>query len=142
VLAQLWRAAGKPDFEAGDSFWGFVETVATRRCIDWLRGKRPTSLDPEIEIRDSRAAPLESMLDDEKRELARMSVARLELPCRELIRLRATEGKSYTEIAGLLDRSEQALRAQMYRCIGKARAMMTRLAERPSLREPDEGHKP
>ncbi len=37
VMVQLWRSVGRESFQTGAGFWGFVEVVSTRRCIDWLR---------------------------------------------------------------------------------------------------------
>jgi hypothetical protein len=34
VATQVWLAAGRPEFDAERGFWGFVEVVAARRCID------------------------------------------------------------------------------------------------------------
>ena len=143
VLAQIWRAAGRSGFEAGDGFWGFVDVVTTRRCIDWFRGqRRATPLEWESDVSAPGPGPLQSVLDDERAELARMSVARLKEPCRDLIRLRVVRGQSYRQIAGQLGRSEEALRAQMYRCVRQAREALEELtrgapASRQSMGEPE-----
>ena len=45
ILIEVWEAVSRPGFEP-DGFWGFVEVVASRRCIDWLRARRDgTALD-------------------------------------------------------------------------------------------------
>jgi DNA-directed RNA polymerase specialized sigma24 family protein len=51
VMTQLWSAVNRADFDAGGGFWGFVEVVTARRCVDWLRRRRPeTAMALEVEV--------------------------------------------------------------------------------------------
>jgi RNA polymerase sigma factor (sigma-70 family) len=127
VLTQLWQAVRRPGFDVGRELWPFVEVLAARRCIDWLRAHRPT----EPLAADQPAGqqgPLSQVLDAEKRDLARQALATLSPSCRELIRLHASLGRSYAEIATATGRREGALRVQLFRCIRQAREALARLA--------------
>ncbi len=124
ILLQLWQAVSEPGFR-GEGFLGLVEIVASRRCIDWFRARRPeTALDlvPPIGVRDP--DPQRMVLRREQIEHVRAAVEQLPQACLELIRLHVSEGKPYAEIAAIVGRSEGALRVQMHRCIRKAHSLL------------------
>ena len=121
------RAVNRSGFDFAAGFWGFVEVVASRRCIDHRRARRDvTTLDDEH--RDGTAGPFESAVAAQRTELASRILARLEPPCRQLVTMRLHDGMSFQEIAQVLGRSEGALRVQMHRCIGRARNIADDLA--------------
>ncbi len=124
VLAQLWQGVNRDGFDRDRGFWGFVQTVASRRCIDWMRAqRRPESMEVESVV-DTRKSPLRRVLDREREQDLARTLDRLPSGCRDLIDLRIVQDKSYRDIARQLGRSEQALRAQMYRCVRKARELV------------------
>ena len=123
VMVQLWRSVGRESFQTGAGFWGFVEVVSTRRCIDWLRtGKEMTPL--PATIAEERPGPLSGMLARERRELAYSALAQLGKPCRDLIYLHAGLRMPYRKIARILGKSEGALRVQMHRCLQQSRRIL------------------
>jgi len=125
VMTQLWLATRQRDAGFEDGFWGFVEVVAIRRCIDWLRTRRHhASLDTTYQATET---PLSEALTRERAQLASATLERLDEPCRELIRLRVEERRSYRDIAALLGTSEGALRVRMHRCVDKAGEILGRL---------------
>lgn len=128
IMIQLWEATTRPEF-SGDDFWGFVETVTSRRCIDWLRTRKPI-VDNELlqEIIDTREEPLRRTLRRERMELADAALARLPEACRELIRLHAGQNRTYGEISEILGKSEAALRVQMHRCIKRAQEILHQIS--------------
>ena len=127
VVTEAWRATQRPDFDFEEGFWGFVETIAARRCIDWMRAERPrATLDPEW--RDRGRDPLAALLSHERVELARAAVARLDQACRDLIDQHAGQQKTYREIAEIVGDSEGALRVRLHRCVKQARAMLEALS--------------
>lgn len=120
IMTDLWQAVNRSSFDFSAGFWGFVETVSARRCIDWLRAQRENV--PVVEnIHDKRKTPLESVLSGERSDLASQVLEALDPGCRKIITMRLREGISYREMERILGRSEGALRVQMYRCIQNAR---------------------
>lgn len=123
VLTQVWQAVRQPTFDVTLGFWGFVETVTTRRCIDWLRASRPTlTLDAETPAPD--AGTLDALLAREDARLAYAALSRLDRGCRELVYLHAVLQKPYVEIATLLGASEGSLRVRLHRCVMRAREII------------------
>lgn len=127
-MTDVWRAMSRPDFDVAAGFWGFVEVVASRRCIDWLRSKRETSsLLPHLQSPGD--SPFQAVVRSERETLAASVLASLDPACREVVTLRFRENLSYGEISELLGKSEGALRVQAYRCIRYARKALKRLVE-------------
>jgi RNA polymerase sigma-70 factor (ECF subfamily) len=124
VVMQVLLAVRREGFDFGQGFWGFVETVAARRVIDWLRARRPVEeLDPDRP--DPAAGTVEDRLLAREREArGRAVIARLDDRCRELIARHAGQGQSYRDIAAALGVSEGALRVQLHRCVKRAREML------------------
>ena len=123
AMAQIWEAIGGGRFDSGRSFEAFVRTVATRRCIDGHRSRRATSeLSPHLVSRE--ADPESALLARERVEVGRRLLSELGEGCRDLIRLHATEGLTYAEIARQWRRSEGALRVQMSECLSRARRLL------------------
>lgn len=132
TMTQIWQAANRSGFEAGARFWGYVEVVTARRCIDRVRsGRRRARFEQPLETAGSaavaRTEPLREALRGERGRLASRALEQLGKPCRELIQLHAGMNRSYREISALLGRSEGALRVQMFRCVRKARRILAEL---------------
>lgn len=123
VLVQIWQAINRDGFDRDRGFWGFVQTVAARRCIDWIRKYTPAVVE-DAPVADSRRSPLARVLDRERQVAVATALEQLAPACKTLIELRVERDKSYAEIAQQLGRSEQALRAQMYRCVRKLRDLV------------------
>lgn len=126
VMAHLWRAVNQPNFSFSSGFWGFVEVVTARRCVDWLREHRE-GMPIDGAHPDRRETPFQRVLAGERVKLAAAVVDELDQPCRELVVGRLRDGRSYAELADQLGKNEGALRVQMYRCIQKARRILQRL---------------
>lgn len=124
IVTEVWQAVNRTGFDVSAGFWGFVEVVSSRRCIDWLRARQQSSPLSE-EFRFAGAGPLSDVLAKERARLASVVLAELDAPCRELITLRLRDGLSYAEVARASERSEGALRVQLYRCIRAARTILT-----------------
>ena len=129
IMIQVWQGVNRPAFDRTAGFWGFVETVTARRCIDWLRAheeRPPLPDDPPA----SGEGPLRQTLDRERSASAAQILAALGPACRRLITLRMSEGLSYREIARALGKTEGALRVQLYRCIERARRVSEGIGRR------------
>lgn len=126
VMADIWRAVTNPGFDFSGGFWGFVEVVTSRRCIDWLRARRD-KLALSEELASPAKGPLGDALERERAELATEVLSALDARCRELVTLRLRDDLSYAEIARALGGSEGALRVQLHRCVGRARQLVKRI---------------
>jgi RNA polymerase sigma factor (sigma-70 family) len=127
VMTHLWRAVNRQGFSASAGFWGFVEVVTARRCIDWLREQRER-VPIDGGFPDGRQTPIQLALAGERAKLATAVIDALDPACRELVVGRLRDGRSYSELAGRLGKSEGALRVQMYRCIQSARKILGKMA--------------
>ena len=125
VMTQLWQAVNRAGF-ASDRFWGFVEVVTARRCIDWLRTNRNFAELDEAVAATARG-PLGATLARENRALAHAALAQLAKPCRDLIYMHFAMHKPYKELSALLGKSEGALRVQLHRCVSEARRILAAL---------------
>ena len=126
VIALVWQMLSRPEFTRVRNLRAFVQSIACRRCVDWMRRLRATEpVSPSME--DGGATPDHRYLARERLDLGRRILASLRARCRELIRMFVLEELSYREIASRLGRSEGALRTQMSECLGQARALRERL---------------
>jgi RNA polymerase sigma factor (sigma-70 family) len=123
IMTEVWQAVNRSGFDFMAGFWGFVEVVASRRCIDWLRSRKDRA--PLVEdLRDESKTPLEKTLDDERAKLATEILAALDPDCRKLILWRLKDGLPYSRIASAVGKTEGALRVQMYRCVRVAQRIL------------------
>lgn len=134
-MTHLWQAVNRPDFSFSSGFWGFVEVVTARRCVDWLREQRER-VPFDGALLEVRETPVQRALAGEREKLATAVVGELDGACRDLVVGRLRDGRSYAELARQLGRSEGALRVQMYRCIQKARRIFRRLTRLDGGAEP------
>lgn len=128
VMAEIWQAVNRSRFDFSAGFWGFVEVVTSRRCIDWLRTRREKLPLPE-EVVSPHRGPLRQTLERERSDLGSEVLSALDPPCRELITLRLRDDLSYAEIARATGKTEGALRIQLYRCIRRAREVLQRFGD-------------
>jgi RNA polymerase sigma factor (sigma-70 family) len=126
VVTAVWQAVNRTGFDFTAGFWGFVEVVASRRSIDWLRAKREQEQLDES-FRDTDRGPLQRILEAEQAGLVGRLLKALGPPCGDLLMMRLHEEMSYSDISTALGRSEGALRVQMYRCVRAARKIVNEL---------------
>lgn len=132
IMTQLWQAVNRSGFDPSRGFWGFVEVVTARRCIDWLRSpRRETALDGLAEIAEVRPGPVATALDRERLRLAERALAQLEPSCRELLHAHFIERRSYRELAERTGKTEGALRVQLHRCVRATKNLVEHLQRDP-----------
>jgi len=123
VITQVFQAVRRDGFDFQQGFWGFVETVVTRRVIDWRRSRRTVvELDPGLSDRGESA--VDGLIVREQVSLGRAVLERLDAKCRDLIARHAVEGLPYRQIAVEQGISEGALRVQLHRCVKRARTLL------------------
>ena len=128
IMTDVWRAVNRSGFDFSGGFWGFVEVVSSRRCIDSRRRQR--EIMPLVaEYEDGSEGPFERVVNRQRTRLASEILDRLDQPCRELVTMRLKDGMSYAEMSKAMGRSEGALRVQMHRCIGRARDIAATLTD-------------
>jgi RNA polymerase sigma factor (sigma-70 family) len=133
VMVQLWQALAVKQLALSGTLLALTETIACRRCVDWMRRHR--SVEPVDEaIPDRGRRPDEALLARERSDLGRRVLASLGEPCIGLIRQVLDEGKPYAEIARAQGRSEHALRTRMWQCLKEAREILRRLTADPAGR--------
>jgi len=120
VMTEVWRAVSRDSFDFTAGFWGFVEIVTSRRCIDWLRKKKEHV--PLVEsLRDERESPYERVFSGERTAIASKVFQGMDPRCREIFVMRFQKGMQYGEISKRLGKREGAVRVQMHRCVKRAR---------------------
>ena len=131
ATTDLVRAVKKATFATDDEFLGFVRVVAHRRCVDWIRLTRKRAhVAPEIR---QLVSPDDGLHASDRHRLAAEVFSKLREPCRQLLALRVGRDLTYGQLAGLLGRSEGALRTQCSYCLRQARKILERMRRRRKL---------
>lgn len=114
----------------------FVSMVASRTCIDWLRGRsrmrrkginEPVDhhggADPKAVVLQSNFDPPDELLTQaEYRSKIKSALNRLADACRELLRLRFYADLTYAEIAAEVGKKENTVTVAIRRCLAQLRA--------------------
>jgi|SRR3989338_2328297 len=107
--------------DTGAPVLSWLYTIARNHCIDYYKKKRDVTVGDQEgfwhEIADQVAGPAENLEMREKREIIVRVMGVLSDDQRELVILRFIEEKSYAEIAEILGKSEESLRAMNYRAM-------------------------
>ncbi len=125
TLAALWQLVARPDFRLTHGLHALVRTVASARCIDRLRRRRP-QVPPDESLVDQAPGPLERAVASDERARLLVALRALGAACRELIRQHFLEGLAYAEIARREDRNESTLRVRMFQCMQSLRRRLGR----------------
>jgi len=98
----------------------YLYRVLTRLCLDHLRKKRPTPIDPLPQTADRLASPPRQVDLQERDDLIHTAMDALPADYRMAVVLRYFEGLSGTEMAVAMGRSEKAVE----RILSRARSAM------------------
>jgi len=128
VLERGHQYDGKWKFEA----WLF--TIARNLILDWHRRKKPESFEslrgpgedaPAFDLKDEKSAtPLESYLNEERREGVHASLGKIPAVYREVLVLRFQEEMQLEEIAGVLSTPVSTVKSRLYRGLEALRGAM------------------
>ena len=133
TILQLWRVVSHTGFELTGRFEAFVRTLTHRRCVDWIRRRRPE--DPiDEDFPDATQDQDQRVYARERILLGRQVVDEIRSSCQELFHLHAGSGLTYREIARRQRRSEVAIRVQMSKCLKEARKILQRIHIRRASR--------
>lgn len=109
------------------TLFGSVEayclTVARNLAIDRseLKDAQTVELSPEMEQTDTTSNPYERLASKERMALIHRLIGRLPEKQRTAMQLRDIEGKSYKEIALLLDMTEEQVKVNLFRARQKVK---------------------
>lgn len=92
---QLWRGDAK--------FTTWLYRLALNHCRDYLRRKRPHTIEPPDSLADLTPGPELEAEAHEIRERVQAALMNLPLDWRSVVFLRDIEGLSYSEISGILE---------------------------------------
>lgn len=107
IFVELWRIAPRFDTERG-SVRSWAATIAHRRAVDRVRSeesrRRREERDHELSVVDDVTDPVAAVVDDQfDRARVRRALDELTPTQREAITLAYFGGKTYREVAALLD---------------------------------------
>lgn len=107
-------------FRGDCSFCTWLYRVASNKCLDFLRRKRPEQVcHPAFEkdelIADSRAGPEEHLIKEEEAYMVRKALANLPRNYRMVLVLNHYQLLSYKEIAKILDLPVKTVATRLYR---------------------------
>jgi len=125
VYLKLWKM--KEDLEKYNSLEALSIRVTRNHCLDQLRRRKLTrEIQNSGEIGDETGTedPAEQVLDKEKSEILNRLINDLPEPQRSLVYFRHIEGKEYTEIAELMDMTENAIRVSISRARKQLKVML------------------
>ncbi|HEY4514610.1 MAG TPA: RNA polymerase sigma factor [Candidatus Paceibacterota bacterium] len=113
--------------DTGAPFLAWLYTIARNLCIDYFKKKKDLLPgDPDLfwqELPDSICVSKDGRLEDMREAVARALLV-LTDEQREVVSLRFIEDRSYAEIATLLGKSEEALRALNHRAMKEMRKVL------------------
>ena len=116
TMIRVWNK--QEDWSRFESVEAFCLTVARNMAIDRSRMKEAQHLELDIELQetpDEANTPLENMVHEEQIALVHKLVSRLAEKQRSIMLLRDVEGKSYKEIAEILNLTEAQVKVELFR---------------------------
>jgi RNA polymerase sigma-70 factor (ECF subfamily) len=125
VFVTAWRRL--PEVQEDKAIRAWLYRIATNRCLNILRSRKPTApLYEEVIPADSPAASPEARAEARQRLVAlRVALDRLTAEQRACWLLREVEELSYAEIAGILHTTPQAVRGRLARARAELGEAMT-----------------
>ncbi len=117
TMLKVWRR--REEWDQIDSMEAFCMTICRNMSLDKLRrmDSKTQSLDADYDPADfSRSSDPEKMVIEQDRlQFVHQMINRLPERLRTCMQLRDVEGKSYREIAAILDISEQQVKVNIFR---------------------------
>jgi RNA polymerase sigma-70 factor, ECF subfamily len=116
TFVRAWRALDR--FELGRPFGPWVRRIAANLAVNHVRSPRAREEglpDGHAELPAANPGPLDSLLDDEARQVLDRAIAELPDAQRAVFVLRAAEEMSYEEIARTLSISPGTVMSRLFR---------------------------
>lgn len=115
TMLRVWNR--REEWNLWETVEGFCLTICRNLAIDRSQkmDARHVELTPEVTELPDMAAPDKLMERDERLGLLHRLIAELPEKQRTILQLRDVEGKSYKEIAGILQLTEEAVKVNLFR---------------------------
>ena len=123
AFSRLWGAFGR--FE-GDRLGPYLRTIALNLARNRLRdaGRHPHEVLPEVLHADPGPSVEQTVVTEETRRELLDALRQLAPEHREVLTLRLLDGRSVAEVAEMLTRTPEAVRALQYRALQHLRAVV------------------
>lgn len=121
TMIRVWNK--RNEWTQFGSVEAYCLTVARNLAIDRseLKDAQTVELSPEMEQTDTTSNPYERLASKERMALIHRLIGRLPEKQRTVMQLRDIEGKSYKEIALLLDMTEEQVKVNLFRARQKVK---------------------
>lgn len=121
TMIRVWNK--RNEWTQFGSVEAYCLTVARNLAIDRseLKDAQTVELSPEMEQADTTSNPYERLVSKERMALIHRLIGRLPEKQRTAMQLRDIEGKSYKEIALLLDMTEEQVKVNLFRARQKVK---------------------
>jgi RNA polymerase sigma factor (sigma-70 family) len=118
TVIALWQKVSAGNFELSVKLGTFLLAIAKNKWLAELRKmKKNRTQDLEDNFVNGNPGSLEKIIDDEKIQIVRDALNLLAPVCKKLLLLFYFEGRSMTEIAGILDfANADVAKAKKYQC--------------------------
>jgi RNA polymerase sigma-70 factor (ECF subfamily) len=139
LFQQTWlRAVERADrYDPRRGFDAWLFAIAHNLAVDYLRGRRTETLDPDADPADADApGSLDVLLAGERAEMLAAAVAELPPLWRETLALRFEEDMKLEEIAATVGAPLPTVKSRLRRALARLRA---RLAPAPEETAPPKG---
>jgi RNA polymerase sigma-70 factor (ECF subfamily) len=125
VFLTAWRRL--PELREDAAVVGWLYRTATNRCLNLLRSRKPTSEIDEAVVASERPGddPLRGAENSAQRAALIDALAQLQPTQRAVWLLREVHGRSYDEIAALVDTTPDAVRGRLARARAQLAERMT-----------------
>jgi RNA polymerase sigma factor (sigma-70 family) len=123
TLIGLVREAGRPDFALRHGLRSLVRHIATARCIDYMRRRRPSVEVAENTLVED-AGPLEELIAAEEIELLFAALGQLKEPERALLREHYAENLTSVEMAARRGLADSTIRVELMNCRQKLQRIL------------------
>jgi len=126
ITSQTFLAAlesfGK--FRQDGNFGSWLFTIARNKVNDYFRSSKTVSPIHEAELIEDGSDPLASLIQSDQSKIVQSLIKKLTEDEQELLRLRFIAELSYSNIARLLHKSEDALKKSIYRLLARLQSQV------------------
>ncbi len=126
ITSQTFLAALESigNFRQDGNFGSWLFTIARNKVNDYFRSSKTVSPIHEAELIEDGSDPLASLIQSDQSKIVQSLIKKLTEDEQELLRLRFIAELSYSNIARLLHKSEDALKKSIYRLLARLQSQV------------------